>query len=135
MARGEIDATVRIEGLGAFRRDIKRLNPVAERELRDDLAAVAGRVAAAADSRVNHRGAQPSWSYRGTATGLRASVRSTGRKGFVARFYEFGFHPGGSGTFVAGRHPVGSVLEQREEQIVEQLGDAIERAALKTGWH
>jgi hypothetical protein len=124
--------TVGVEGLSAFRRDLKRLEPLANQQLRKDLKDIADRVAVRAQARM---GAE-SFGYQGVATpGLRATVRSTGRNAFVARFIDFGFHPRGSSTFVPGRNIVGGVLEQQEERIVDDVGDAIERAAVRAGWH
>jgi hypothetical protein len=128
---GEIDATIHIAGLAAFRRDLKKISPLAEQVLRGELEEIAADIAAEAESRVG----AVSFSYQGRATaGARASVRSTGRKGFVARFIEFGFHPGGGQTYVPGRNEVGRVLEREHDRIVEEIGDAIMDAALATGW-
>jgi hypothetical protein len=96
MARGSIDVTVEIDGIKQLDRDLKRLHPAVQRELKGDLKDIAQGVAREAASR---SGAH-SFSYRGAATGRSASVRSTGQHGFVARFLEFGFHPRGGSTFV-----------------------------------
>ena len=132
MARGDIEATIRIEGLAAFRRDLKRISPEAANELREDLKDIARDVA----SRADRSAGASSFSYRGTATaGLRAQVRRTGAKPHVARFIELGFHPRGGNTFVPGRNIVGGVLADREDEIVDQIGDAINDAARRAGWH
>lgn len=132
MARNTVEATVRVEGLPALRRALKEVEPQVTQELRGELKQIADRVAREAAGRAT----ASSFGYRGAATaGLRASVQSTGPKGFVARFLEFGFHPGGGSTFVQGRNFVGGTLEQMEERIVDEVGDAIDRAAGDAGWH
>lgn len=132
MARGEVNATIHVEGLSAFRRDLRRLAPEAEKQLRGDLKDIASDVAGEVQSRVGAR----SFTYRGTATtGLRSAVRSAGPKGYVARFREFGSHPRGSTTFIPGRNDVGTVLERRESELIDRMGDRIMDAARKSGWH
>lgn len=131
MARGSIDVTVEIDGIKQLDRELKRLHPAVQRELKGDLKDIAQGVAREAASR---SGAH-SFSYRGAATGRSASVRSTGQHGFVARFLEFGFHPRGGSTFVEGRNIVGRVIADREQEIIDDIGDSIDKAARRAGWH
>lgn len=119
---------VQANDLAKFRREVRRHDREIGLQFQRDLRGVAQRVAAEAAGLATGRVAQ---GYRGTARGTRGIVRNT----FLpARFLEFGFHPGGGDTFVEGRNYVGRVLERREDMIVDELGDAVERAAQRMGW-
>lgn len=131
MARNQVAGTVQVIGLKQLDRDLKQLHPKVQRELKDDLKMVAGKIAGEATARVGAR----SFAYRATATGTRASVVSFGPKGFVARFREFGFHPRGSRTLVQGRNTVGEIIDRREQQIIDGIDSAVDKAARSTGWH
>lgn len=131
MARGTIEATVEIEGLKQLDRDLKRLHPELQRQLKGGLKDIAQGVAREASNRVHAR----SFSYRGYSTGNKATVRSVGSEAFVARFLEFGFHPRGSSTFVEGRNIVGRVIEDREQQIIDDVGELVDKTARRAGWH
>lgn len=120
---------VQIDGLRDFRRDLKHAPADVTKELQAELKTIAQRVAAEAGSRAP-RGVtgKLSASYRGRASqGLRGTVTNTQ---FYGRFIEFG-HNARDGSFVEGRHVVGSVLADREDEIVDDVGDAFERAAGK----
>jgi hypothetical protein len=123
---------VEIEGLRAFRRDLKRHEPILNRELQLRLRVLAQDLAGDVRSRVG----ASSFSYRGYASaGLKATIRSSGQKPHVAKFLEFGFHPRGSSTMVPGRNYVGEVLEQQEDRILREIDDSMDDAARKAGWH
>lgn len=123
---------VHVEGLQAFRRDVRRMDKEVGKELQRDLRTVAQRVAREAAGNAPRATGTLAGSYRGTARGTRAIVRSTDIAG---RFVEFGFHPRGGETFVEGRNPVGAAVEDQENQIIDALGDAVDRAATRLGWH
>lgn len=129
--RGTIEATVEIEGLKALDRDLKRLHPEVQKELKTGMKGIASKIAREATTRAHAR----SFVYRGAGTGTKASVRSAGPKGYVARFLEFGFHPRGSSTFVEGRNIVGSIIEREEQEIIDAVGDLVDQAARQAGWH
>lgn len=131
MARGSIDVTVEIDGIKQLDRDLKRLHPAVQRQLKGDLKDIAQGVAREA----TRKSGAHSFSYRGASTGRSASVRSTGQRAFVARFLEFGFHPRGGSTLVEGRNIVGRVIADREQEIIDDIGDSIDRAARRAGWH
>ena len=122
---------VSVKGLDEFRRDLRRQSKETARELQKELRAAARIVAAEADV---VRGSRRSFSYKGGARGVRAYVGARGPKDYVARFIEFGFHPGGGTTFVEGRNIVGQAIERKEDEVVERIGDAVERAATHVGW-
>jgi hypothetical protein len=127
------DLTIRVQNLNQFRRDVKRADRTVAKELQAELGEVAKDVAREATS-IAPRGQTGALAggYRGVALGGKGVVRN---RVFYSRFIEFGFRPGGGSRFVEGQHPIGRAIERREDQIVEDLGDAIENAALKLGWH
>lgn len=123
---------VHVEGLQAFRRDVRRMDKEVGKELQRDLREIAQKVAQEAAGNAPRGTGTLAGSYRGTARGTKGIVRSSV---FYSRFIEFGFHPRGGETFVEGRNPIGAAVESQESQIVEELGDAIDRAASRLGWH
>lgn len=126
------DVQVKAEGLAQFRRDVRRADKEIGKEFQKDLRAIAQDVAREASSLAPRRHGALAGSYRGSARGATAYVRSPL---IYARFLEFGFHPRGGDTFVEGRNFVGRAMERREGEIVDQLGEAVERAATNLGWH
>ena len=127
-----IDGTVEVKGLQQFRRDVRRADKEVGKEFQKELRTLAQRVAQEAASNAPRVTGTLAGSYRGTARGTAGIVRSTN---VVARFIEFGFHPRGGETFVEGVNPIGRAVEQQEDEIVDGLGDAVERAATRLGWH
>ena len=126
------EPTVAVVGLRDFRGDLKHLRPDIQKELQGELKTIAQDVAQKAAASAPRRTGTMATSYRGAAsTGLRAVVRN---RQFYSRFIEFGFHPRGSSTMVAGRNVIGRILERDEDRIVDEVGDALERAAEKAGW-
>lgn len=123
---------VEVKGLQQFRRDVRRMDKEVGKELQRDLRAIASGVAREAGALAPRQTGTLAASYRGSARGTRGIVRSPL---VYARFIEYGFHPRGGDTFVEGTNPIGRALERREDAIVEQLGDAIDRAASRLGWH
>ncbi len=122
---------VHVQGLQQFRRDVRRMDKEVGKELQRDLRQIAQKVAQEASGNAQRRTGTLAGSYRGTARGTAGIVRSPL---VYARFIEFGFHPRGGETFVEGRNPIGAAIESQENQIVDELGDAIERAAGRLGW-
>lgn len=123
-SRGAVDATVNTQGLRDLQRDLKKVSPELAKQLRVDLKDVASEVARGVNSRLN----ASSFRYIGTSTTRGAAIRSTGAKPHVARFIDVGFHPRGGATFVPGRETVNAVIESQQDQIIEGIGQSIDRA-------
>jgi bacteriophage HK97-gp10 putative tail-component len=123
---------VKVEGLREFRRDVRRADREVGLELQRALREVAKDVAAEAGSLAPRATGTLAGSYRGTARGASAVVRS---RLPYARFIEFGFHPRGGETFVEGTNPIGRAVERQEDRIVDGIGDAVDHAATRLGWH
>lgn len=125
------DVKIQAQDLATFRRDVRRADKEIGKQLQRELREVSKRVAEEAGNIAPRRTGALAGSYRGTARRTLGIVRSTNP---VARFVEFGFHPRGGETFVEGVNPIGHAVEQQEDQIVDGIGDAVDRAATALGW-
>jgi hypothetical protein len=124
-------AQVNTNDFAKFRREIRKADKTVAGELQADLKDIAQGVAREASGLADRKSGKMAAGYRGAAAGAKGVVRN---RVFYSRFIEFGFHPGGSDTFVPGRNPIGQAIERREDDIVDSLGDAVERAARRMGW-
>ncbi len=122
-----------MEGLRELQRDLKRVAPEAGRELGKELRGIAKDVAADAQARAPKRTGAYARSIRvyaakgGAAVGSRlpqAGVLHWGGK----------IRPRGVEIRFARRPVVVEAAERMEREIVERAGDAVDRAARKTGW-
>jgi phage gpG-like protein len=130
------DPAVRLEGFKEFRRDLKRLEPEAEKALRKDIKAAAGKVAvaAAASASVFARTGKYAKSIRPYVTARGASVGSRLPQAGVLHFGGT-IRPRGVAITFPARPVVGEALDRQTDRIVEEVGDAIEQAAIRAGWH
>jgi len=126
------DIGVGVDDLKRFRREIRGADKAIDKELQADFKDVAEDVAREASFLVTRKSGKAAAAYRGTANGSKALVRN---RVFYSRFIEFDFHPGGGSTVVPGQAPIGRAVERQENAIVDSVGDAIEAAAQKLGWH
>lgn len=126
------NVAVQADGLKDFRRDLRKFDKEIGKEFQRDLRAISQRVAREA-AMLAPRGATGALQagYRGSAVGTKGVVRN---RVFYSRFIEFGFHPRGGETFVEGRNIIGRAVERNEDRIVDELGDAVEKAATNAGW-
>jgi hypothetical protein len=129
--RGEV--TVNTEGLREFRRDLKRLDPELDRQLRGELRDAVAKVAAQAALLAPRRTGTLAKSYRPFVTQRTAGIRSSLP---YAPVIEFGGTISPRGTPITFRRaePVTRAVMREADEIVESFGDAVERAADKTGW-
>lgn len=124
---------IEVKGLKDLRRDLRKVDKEAVKEVRvviRDAARIVASEAAALAPR--GRSGKLAASYRGTTSGTKGIVRN---RQVYSRFIEFGFHPGGGRTFVPGKEPIGRALENRRDDVIEALGDGIDKAARSSGWH
>lgn len=126
---------VRLEGFKEFRRDLKRLEPEVEKELRKDIKVIATGIAGQA------AGAAQSFAVTGKyAKSIRAYVTakgaSVGSRLSQAGVLHFGgtIEPRGVPITIKARPVISDALDKRANRIVEDFGDAIEDAARRTGW-
>lgn len=127
-------AAVQAKGLAELRRDLRRLNPEALKEIREALKDAAGLAARTASGLAPVRSGALSRSYQPFTRGNIAGVRSNLP---YAGVVEFGgtIRPRGTPITIRRYEPIQRAVEQQRDQIVESLGDGIEDAARRTGWH
>jgi hypothetical protein len=125
---------VKTEGLAELRRDLKRLDPLIDRELRDAIRDAADKVAVTAGALAPRDSGALAHSIRPYVAGAKASVGSTLP---YAGVLEFGgtIRPRGVPITFQPAGMVGRAVEDHADQIVEDIGDGIERAARRAGWH
>jgi hypothetical protein len=124
---------VRIEGLTGLQRDLKHLVPTARRDITAALKEGAVEVARAAGPLSAHRSGALAGSWRPGASMMQGFVKS---RLPYAGVLEYGgtIRPKGAPVVIKA-HPAGTrALAAKEEKIVERVGDAIDRAAVKHGW-
>jgi hypothetical protein len=124
---------IRTEGLAELRRDLKRLDPLIDRELRDAIRDAADKVAVTAGALAPRRSGELAHSIRPFVSGAKASVGSSLPQ---AGWLEFGgtIRPRGVPITIKGSGFVGRAVEDHADQIVEDIGDGIDRAARRAGW-
>lgn len=128
------EAAVHVKGLAEMRRDLKRLDPLIDRELRDAIKEGAEKVAVTAGALAPHRSGDLAHSIRAFVSGARASVGSTLPYAGVVNW---------GGTISPRGVPIKferlefttRAIEDHADQIVEDIGDGVERAARRAGWH
>lgn len=128
------EARVQTQGLAQLRRDLKRLDPLIDRELRDAIREAADKVAVTAGARAPRDSGALAHSIRPFVSGAKASVGSTLP---YAGVVEFGgvIRPRGVPITFRPAGMVGRAVEDHADQIVEDIGDGIDRAARRAGWH
>ena len=133
------DFTVKVENLAQFRRDLRQLDKTVNRELTRSLRGAAEIVAARASALAPRKTGTLAASYRGGAAGTRGYVRS---RVPYAPVIEYGGSVGRGhsstrpgATYIRAQAPVRRALEARQDEVVDAVGDAIERAARDAGWH
>jgi hypothetical protein len=130
-ARGGFE--VRTEGLRDFRRDLKRMDPQLDKELRVELRDAVVKVTARAALLAPRRTGALAKSYRPFVTQRQAGIRSSLP---YAPVIEYGgtISPRGTDIVIKRSEPVTRAVERETDEIVDAFGDAVERAADKTGW-
>jgi hypothetical protein len=127
------DFQVSTDGLRDFRRDLRRLEPEVDKELRKELRQAVAIVAARAASLAPRQSGTLARSYRPFVTQRSAGIRSSLP---YAPVVEYGgeISPRGTPIRFARRLPVTTAAEQYADRLVDEFGDAVERAADRTGW-
>jgi phage gpG-like protein len=113
---------------------MRRMEPEAAKGLRDDIKHAAGKVALTAGANAPRRTGALQHSIRVFVSGARASIGSTLPYAGVV-------HWGGTiapkGTKILFRRNefVTRAIADHQDQIVEDIADGVERAAIRAGWH
>lgn len=128
------DVGVQTEGLAELRRDLKRLDPLIDRELRDSIREAADKVAVTAGALAPRQSGALAHSIRPFVSGAKASVGSTLP---YAGVVEWGgtIRPRGVPITFKPAGMVGRAVEDHADQVVGDIWDGIERAAHRAGWH
>jgi phage gpG-like protein len=126
--------TVYVEGLREFRRDLKRLEPETAKLLRADLKVVGVRIAAEARSQAVQRTGAYARSIRPYVTARGVSVGSRLPQAGVLHFGGT-IRPRGVPITFPARPVVSEAVDRNTDRLVNEIGDAVEQAARRTGWH
>jgi hypothetical protein len=125
---------VHVEGLREFQRDLKRLEPEVAKLLRSDIKAVAGRVVIEARvGAVKRTGAyaksiRPYVAVKGVSVGSRLPQAGVLHFGGTIR-------PRGVPIVFPARPVISQAVDRNTDRLVHEMGDAVEQAALRVGWH
>lgn len=126
---------VRIDGLKAFRRSLRQMQPDTLREVRNVLKSSAEIVRGRAQSNAEsfRRTGNLAGSYRAGTAGNTAFVRSR-HPGAGVNEYGGVIAPRGVPIRFAPRKPTLRALDATEGQIVDRLSDGIDAVARRNGW-
>lgn len=128
------DFDVDAKGLADLRRDFRRIDPEALKEVQKALKGAAGLAAAEAAELAPRKTGALGRSYKPFTRGNVAGVRSNLP---YAGVIEYGgtISPKGTPISIRANEPIHRAIERQRNAIVEHLGDGIEAAARHTGWH
>jgi phage gpG-like protein len=128
------DFDIRAEGLAELRRDLKATDREALKEVQKTLKGAADIAARTASELAPRKTGALARSYRPFTRGNIAGVGSTLP---YAPVIEFGgtIRPKGTAIKIRRYEPVMRAAERQRDAIVDHLGDGIEAAARRTGWH
>lgn len=125
---------IHIEGLKELQRDLRKMEPDARKELRQELRKGAGTVARAAGpyAPVGATG-KLSESYKPGATNRGAYVRS---RLPYAGVHEYGgtIRPKGAPITIRASEPIRKAIDAKANQVVDEIADGIMRVAKRHGW-
>jgi phage gpG-like protein len=128
------EVRVEIENGREFLRELGRIDPYFERELKDAIREGTGKVAVTAGALAPRESGALQHSIRAYVSGVRASVGSTLP---YAGWLEFGgtIRPRGVPITIRGAGMVQRAVDDHADEIVEDIADGFDRAAYKAGWH
>jgi hypothetical protein len=128
------DASITTDGLREFRRDLKRLAPETDKLLRADIKAIAGRVVAEAGAHAVRRTGAYASSIRAYVTLKGVSIGSTLPQAGVLHFGGT-IRPRGVPIVFPARPVISEAVDRNTDRLVNAIGDAVEQAARRAGWH
>lgn len=128
------DFDVRVDGLKEFRRDLKRVEPEAAKALQKELRAAVGKVAIEAAATAPRKSGTLARSFRPFTRGNTAGVYSDVP---YAPVLEYGgtIEPKGTPIKIRRYETVTKAVIRQQEAIVDHIGDAMDDAARRAGWH
>ena len=128
------DSGVHLEGFREFRRDLRKLEPEVDKQLRADVKDIAARIAAEARGAAVRRTGKYAASIRPYVTAKGASVGSRLPQAGVLH-YGGTIQPRGVPITFPARPVISDTLDRQTERIIDEFGDAVETAAKRAGWH
>lgn len=124
---------VHVQGLRELRRDLKRLAPEVDKELRKELRDVARPIIQTAQALTPRRTGALAASLRPSVTQKAVAIRS---RLPYANVIHWGGRTGPQRTTRIQANPfLSRAIEQHADQVVDAMGDAVDRAADRAGWH
>jgi hypothetical protein len=125
---------IRVEGLREFQRDLKRLEPETAKLLRADIRATAARVAVEARANAPRLTGRYAKSIRPYVTAKGVSIGS--RVPYAGIVHWGGtIQPRGVPITFPARPVISDAVDHNADRLINELGDAVETAAHRTGWH
>lgn len=125
---------IQIKGLRELQRDLKAIQPDARKEITKALKGGAQLVQRTGKPYIARQSGELEAGWRAGATMLKGYVRN---RVPYAGVLEFGgqIAPRGTPFTIEAQPTMTRALEDKQEAIVDLVGDAIERVALRNGWH
>jgi phage gpG-like protein len=128
------DVDIRVDGLREFRRDLKRLDNEADKELQRGIRDGAQKVLTAARAAVPRQSGALARSLKISVTARKASIYSNLPYAPVVH-WGGEIKPRGVPIRFPRTEFASKAAEQGADQLVEDIADGVERAARRTGWH
>jgi phage gpG-like protein len=127
------DARVRTQGLAELRRDMRRLEPLVDRELRESIKEAAGKVAVTAGALAPRDSGALAHSIRPFVSGARASIGSTLPYAGVVH-WGGEIRPRGVPIRFERTEFISRAVDDHADELVEDIADGVDRAARRAGW-
>lgn len=125
---------VTVHGLREFQRDLKRLEPETAKLLRADIRAAAARVAVEARANAPRLTGRYAKSIKPYVTAKGVSIGS--RVPYAGIVHWGGtIQPRGVPITFPARPVISDAVDHNADRLINDLGDAVETAAHRTGWH
>lgn len=125
---------VQVNGLREFRRDLRRMRPQVDKELLAAIKAGSEKVAITAGAMAPRRSGALAHSIRAYVSGPVASVGSPLPYAGVVHFGGV-IRPRGTPILFRRNEFITQAIRDHADEIVEDIGDAVEDAARRAGWH
>ena len=127
------DIRIGVDGLAQLRRDLRRLQPEALKEVRGALKDGAEVVARASGPLAHHRTGTLAAGYRAGTGGNTAFVRN--RVPYAA-VHEFGgtIAPKGTPITIRANPAIHRAFDAKADRVIDIVGDGIEAVARRNGW-
>lgn len=128
------DVHVEVEGLAKFRRDLNQLEPAVDKEAQKEIKQAVGKIATTAGAQAPRQSGDLAHSIRPFGSGARLGV---GSKLPYAKVLEYGgtIQPRGVPIKFQPSLFVTKAVEDHADELVEDIGNAVDRAARRVGWH